>query len=217
MKNITFFPRSLGFGLLTIALLVSCSQDSIIDETQSSLDVQSKSFNEMISSTPNHPILDESQAQLLEKISKEVILLAQKPEFRESIFTETVKQKSGDYDIELSSLNDILKSDTELKLSFSKISDLSKQFENVSGGIKLKLYYPRAGTFEKQGVTSPNFYTKSSDSPEIVIMNTYNEDYSSPAYQLNDKEDLVFTQNVTEDYANNSNVYVIGSESLQRT
>lgn len=215
-KHITLLPRTLGLGLLVISVLASCSQDPITEENQQALDEQlaSNSFKEMILSTPNHPILDDSQAMLLEEISKEVALLAQQPEFKESIFNETVKQKSGDYDVELSSMSTSLKSQTGLTESLTQISSLSKEFENLSGGIKLILYYPRAGTFEKKGITNPDFNTKSSDSPEIVIMNTYNEDYSSPAYQLNEKEELVFTQNVTEDYANNNNVYVIGSESI---
>lgn len=217
MKNhITLFPKRLGLGLLTVSLLASCSQDPMTEENQPTLDEQltDNSFKEMILSTPHHPVLEDSQAQLLEEISKQVLLLAQRSDFKESIFTETVKQESGDYDIELSSLDINLKSHTQLSESLSQISSLSKQFENLSGGVKLILYYPRASTFEKQGL-NPDFETKSqSDSPEIVIMNNYNEDYSSPAYQLDEKEELVFTQNVTEDYAANNNVYIIGSEAI---
>ena len=200
-----------------ILLFSSCSQDLLQEENELTLDgeLTSTSFRESILITPNHPILDDSQAKLLEEISKKVILLGRNPEFKESIFNETVKQKSGDYDVELSDLSKNLKIHTELTESLSQISSLSQQFEKESNGVKLKLYYPRAATFEKQGITKPNFEGKSSlDTPEIVIMNTFNEDYSSPAYQLDEKGDIVFAQNVTEEYANNNDIYVIGSESI---
>lgn len=217
MKNhINFFPKKLGLGLLAVSLLASCSQDPMTDENQLNLDGQlvAHSLKEMILSTLHHPVLEDSQVLLLEEISKEILLLAQRSDFEEIIYTETVKQKSGDYDIELSSLDINLKSHTQLSETLSQISLLSKQFENLSGGVKLILYYPRAGTFDKQGIT-PDFRTKSqSDSPEIVIMNNYNEDYSSPAYQLDEKDELVFTQDITEDYAATNNVYIIGSEAI---
>lgn len=159
--------------------------------------------------------MNDSELNLLGELSKEVILLSRQSEFREFIFTESLKQKSGDYDVELSSLVENLKGKVELEVSLSKINDLSNEFETISNGVKLKIYYPRAQTFEKHLKSNANFNVKSQlDSPEIVIMNTYNEDYSSPAYQLNESDELVFTKNITEEYAAYNNVYIIGSEAI---
>lgn len=48
-------------------------------------------------------------------------------------------------------------------------------------------------------------------------MNQYDDDYSSPAYSLNDNGEVVYNKNITEDYAMSNDVYIVGSESMMST
>lgn len=214
---ITLHPKKLAVGLVLLSFLVSCTQEPLTEENHPTLisELNANSFKEIVLNTQTHPVLNDSQFGLLEKISKEIILLAQQPKFREQIFSESVQQQSGDFDFELSNLNVNSKSNSKNSFVFEEISSLSKKFEQETGGIKLKLYYPHAARFDKENGANFRASNKTKvDNPEIVLMNNYNEDYSSPAFQINDKGELVFSKNVTEDYAANNNVYIIGSESI---
>jgi|TARA_R100000501_G_C2618530_1_gene111999 hypothetical protein len=208
------FLKCLFLGVLSTTILSSCSQDEITKETAQASSEQVFTLKEMINNTKNHPILDDSQAKLLEAISKEVILLSENRNFNELIFSQTLKQVSGDYDVELSTIQINSKTSSEIYSDLTRLSELSLEYEKLSNGIKLKLYYPRAATLEKQ-MNSSSFENKAQlQNSEVVIMNNFNADYSSPAYTLDENENLVFSKNVTEDYANYNNIYVIGSESM---
>lgn len=100
--------------------------------------------------TPNHPILENQEAELLEEIIKELGQLTKNPDFKLDLYTETAKQMSGDYDIKITDLAPHIKSSSPYHNSVKTLSSLAEEYKQISNGVELIVYYPRSIDFDKR-------------------------------------------------------------------
>lgn len=89
------------------------------------------------------------------------------------------------------------------------------QTKQLTNGKEPLLFYPRAETIEMKRKNSNGARTNEAGfSQELigVYQDVYHPDYSSPGYIIDNGYSLVFYQNITEDYAWENDVWVIGAE-----
>ncbi len=166
-ESIKTISKLLGICLITGSILTSCSKDSPSELDDVPTLASNQSFREMIENTPNHPILKDSEAELLEKIIVELGQLTNDPNFQFDVYMETSKQMSGDYDFKISDLAGNVKSSNPNRNSVLKLNSLASEYKEISGGVELIVYYPRTMVYEKRGI-APNYKTKNqADHPKL--------------------------------------------------
>lgn len=153
------------------------------------------------------PFNQSEDIKLYKDAMKEVLIMAKNRDFQDDLLENALLQKNGDYDVTLEDLSASLKKNSKFQEGAEKLAGLSESL-NAQNGIKPLVFYPRAETIEKKGDTRDK--DNSNKSPIAVFRNVYNDDYASPGYALGEDDKLKFVRMVTEEYAWNHDVYVIG-------
>jgi hypothetical protein len=179
----------------------------------------------------NTPIIDERSnaitkdtplRKLEERLMVEILNLAKEDQFRQFILKESLKQKHGDYNVYV---RDIIAAYSEVdkyKQSMNTLSTLVEHIRPLVGNEPL-VFYPRAETIEDEMISSKNARTS-----EIVMAeplgvfqireggnsNRVNDMPEGPvdAYRAYVNGTWVWVQTVDEEYAWETDIYVIGYE-----
>lgn len=140
--------------------------------------------------------------------------MAKDSEFRSFIY-QNAKNMSDSGDDYLITLKDISKNYKYKGDNFSKsvetISSLNSKIE-VSTNVESMVFFPKAETLEDNVKSNKGYnVAKNLNQPLAVLKGAYNNDYSAPGYRLDNSGELVYDRMVTEAYAWNNDVYVIGA------
>ncbi|TAE18651.1 MAG: hypothetical protein EAY72_00520 [Bacteroidetes bacterium] len=136
-------------------------------------------------------------------------------EFKAVVLNECLKQKKGDYYVTIRDLCEALNNDGKYNAIVKELTNLADLYKNEHGGVEPILFYPRAETIEESSRNRETDLPYQGQQEAIgVIQDVFNPDYSSPGFIVNDGNQLVFLQNITEEYAWDNDVWVIGQEEL---
>jgi hypothetical protein len=161
---------------------------------------------------------DNQDQQKLNTLRKETLTLllqtAKSNEVKKLVLNECLKQSHGDYYVKITDLSSKLRNIPGNETAADKLASLAQKTKIESGGRDAILFYPRAETIEnyRKQRTRARAYEEQLYDPIGVYQEVFNPDYSSPGYIVNNGYDLVFYQNVSEDYAWENDVWVIGEE-----
>lgn len=183
------------FAVLFISLLSNCKKTSVPEN-----------FTEIDSK--------KELAVLRQQTMANVLVAAKNSEFRQFILNECLKQKHGDYNVYLKDVVSNFKAKPGYEKITSALEELVSKTRAVTKGREPIIFYPKAETIEKRlkANISARTETEGPQEPVGVYEEEVNPDYSSPGYILDNGSSLVFYQNITEDYAWENDVWVIGEE-----
>jgi hypothetical protein len=151
---------------------------------------------------------------LKEQTLFQVLTAAKQVDFRKLVLQECLKQKHGDYNVYLKDVALILKGKKEYEEIVSSLDILIPKIRELNGGREPLIFYPRAEVIaenEKNKVIS-RIVNGEVREPIGVYEGVYELDYSSPGYIIDNGFSLVYYQNITEDYAWENDVWVLGQE-----
>lgn len=159
--------------------------------------------------------VDNSELGIVRQQTLSVVLTAAKNnEFRQLILNECLKQKHGDYNVYLKDVVSLLKERPDYSSTTAALEDLIQKTKLLSDGREPIIFYPKAETIEE----NQKYRLSARMEPELlqepigVFQEVYNPDYSSPGYVLDNGNNLIYLQDVTEEYAWENDVWVIGEE-----
>lgn len=194
MKKITL---KILLGLSLIATLTQCQKYAIMDKQP-------------------EPVLPKSDsATLRRQLLVEILGMSRSRDVREYVLNECLKQKHGDYNVYIVDVVNAFKDDAALQKSIGNIQALIPKVKAVCNGREPIIFYPRAETIEDRRIKSAASRTSSENlqEPVGVFEEVYNPDYSSPGYYVDyNNGQLTFFQDITEEYAWENDVWVIGEE-----
>ncbi|SMC35475.1 hypothetical protein [Cellulophaga tyrosinoxydans] len=128
---------------------------------------------------------------------------------------EQLSNEGGDYVVYLDNVTRKFKSSAKFAKSTSKLEVLSAKVQSLNNGKKPMVFFPKAETLEDNLKTKKGFsVAKELLEPIAVLKGAYYDDYSAPGYTLNSSGNLVYNRNITEEFAWENDVYVIGEEEL---
>lgn len=147
----------------------------------------------------------------------EVLTMSKNKSFRAYVLNECLKQKHGEYNVYLEDIVNTYKFDANFKESIQKIESLIPKIKSISGDREPLIFYPRAETIEDKNKINTRTYAGENtilEEPVGVFQEVYNpDDYSSPGFYVESNTgQLTFFQNITEEYAWENDVWVIGEE-----
>jgi hypothetical protein len=183
-------------GLFVVTLLTQCKK-SVVSDVQAEPATPKTELN---------VLRQEALVQILE--------MGKNREFRTYVLNECLKQKHGDYNVYLSDIVAAYSGKQELKKNVEKLEALSTKIKAAANGREPLLFYPRTETIEESRKKNANARTASENlqEPIGVFEEVYNPDYSSPGYIVDYNGSFNFYQNITEEYAWENDVWVIGEE-----
>jgi hypothetical protein len=194
MKKLFFVP------LIAIFVSMGCSKE------KQALNKNESNFTSNLITT----LQSDQLLQVRGEIMKELLIAAQDSFFRTLVLNACLEQRNGDYYVRLIDLALILESHSDFHYLRSRLIDLDAEVISITHSRHPILFYPRAETIEDllhQGVN-----TISIQQPIGVFQEMYFEDYSSPGYSLDGNHSLKFFANITEKFAWQHDVWVIGEE-----
>ena len=131
-------------------------------------------------------------------------------EFKSFILTECLKQSHGDYNVYFSTIIEKYKSKN---IEFANsLSVLRLNMMKINGGIEPLLFYPQAETIEN--IAYKKTFRTSNGEP--VVIGIYDSDlspsYTASGYIIQNDGTLQYHSEITEDFAWENDVWVIGLE-----
>ena len=197
-------------GLATLLFSCSKNQEQPLETTgQSEL-----SFEERIMAIPNNEFEDTQLITAYSAVMKEVLKMSKDGEFRNLVFenVQEANEFDQDYVFEIENMTKTLKSFTKFDKSSAKLESMVSKIQSLSPEDAPMIFYPKAETIEDNLKANKNYdVAKNLNEPIAVLKGAFNNDYSAPGYKLDTSGKLVFDRMVTEDYAWNNDVYVIGA------
>lgn len=191
-KNITL--------LAILFLFFGCESENV-----SKPDLQNNSKKELV--------------ELKQKAIVPVLRMAKNKDFKDFVLNECLKQEHGEYNVYFSKIIQKFKDNPSYSKDIAELLMLSNQIKNLNGGIEPLIFYPRAETIGenyKSFRKNKEFFkiaqlaeTTVGVNQEIVYPNN-----SSPGYILTFDGELIFYDNIVEDYAWENDVWVIGEEEI---
>lgn len=153
---------------------------------------------------------------LRQEVLVEILTMSKNMDFHRYVLNECLKQKHGEYNVYLADIVNNYKANADFKGSIEKIESLIPKIKVLSYGREPLIYYPKAETIEDQNKVNTRTEPGNSttfEEPVGVFQEVYNTDYSSPGFYVESSTgQLTFFQNITEDYAWENDVWVIGEE-----
>jgi len=182
-------------GLMLVITLTQCKKTSVNGEFQS----------------------DNSKMELVvlrQQTMKEVLSMARNQVFKEFVLSECLKQKHGDYNVYIKDIITNFKGNPDYEKGITTLEKLVSQIKAISDNREPNVFYPKAENIDRERRLSSVAQTQTNflEEPVGVFQDVYNPDYSSPGYIVNIDNNLVFYDNITEEYAWDNDVWVIGEE-----
>jgi hypothetical protein len=188
-KNIILF--------VSVVLFVSCESSSVSEKT-----VQNDSKKELVA-------LNQETIVAVLKISK-------RSDFKQFVLDECLKQEHGDYNVYFSKIISAYNGKDDYFQFITEITKLRTKIMALNGGLEPIIFYPKAEMIEAsnelQGKGNAAKIVIPPADPIAVDGNVFNPDYSSPGYIVSNNGDLTYYDDITEDYAWENDVWVIGQE-----
>lgn len=152
----------------------------------------------------------------------EILKLVKDPEFKEYLTLECIKQKHGDYDVYIKDIVSNFKDVDKYKSSMAKLDSLVTFIKPLVGNLEPIVFYPRAETIEDALLGLPGARNSEKPNAEPLgvlqppVTNSEPPD-GSPAYYINDGYGWYYSDYVSEEYAWENDVYVVGTaENVER-
>ncbi len=165
-------------------------------------------------SIPNNDFDNIDLVSAYGEVMKEVLTLAKDADFRDFIFrsAQTSNKNDDDYVISLDKATKTLKSSQKHTKSALILESLISKIKNLNNKYEPIVFFPKAETIEDNILTNKSYdIAKNLKEPIVVLRGAYNKDYSVPGYKLSANGELIFERMVTEEYAWENDVYVIGA------
>ncbi len=166
-------------------------------------------------SEPTNDIIPEQQStknltQLKKEAITRILSMSNDSEFKSFILTECLKQSHGDYNVYFSTIIEKYKSKN---IEFANsLSVLRLNMMKINGGIEPLLFYPQAETIEN--IAYKKTFRTSNGEP--VVIGIYDSDlspsYTASGYIIQNDGTLQYHSEITEDFAWENDVWVIGLE-----
>lgn len=166
---------------------------------------------------PNNTLENKEIITAYSEIMKEVLVMAKDQDFKMFMYENArqLNNEGSDYVIYLDNVTSKFKSTDKFSKSTSKIETLSAKVQSLNNGKKPMVFFPKAETLEDRSLTQKGFsVAKALNEPIAVLKGAYYDDYSAPGYTLSNSGNLTYSRNVTQDYAWENDVYIIGDEEL---
>lgn len=194
----------LGISLLTF----SCSKETVSEDIKNP-EIE-MSIEEQIIGYSNTPFEGTDEVAAYADAMREILIMAKDPKFRKIVFEQASLQRSGDYDLSLERLEEALQGKEKFKRRTGNLKMISDRILRRTES-KPIIFFPKAETLERKSKTT-KIATSSEDlnEPIAVFKNVYDENYDSPGYVLDENNNLVYSGMVSEEYAWENDVYVIG-------
>ncbi len=213
-------PKYIYILLCLSLALVTCSDNAENLEEEPITGQEAKSFEEQIMAVPNNTFENTELVTAYSEVMKQVLTMAQDGDFRSFVFenVQIANINDEDYVMELGSMTKKLKSSSKFAKSSAKLESMVSKINTLSPYESPMVFYPKAETIEDNLLAKKGYnVAKNLKEPIAVLKGAYNNDYSAPGYKLNSKGELVYDRDVTEDYAWENDVYVIGeAEKMSR-
>lgn len=201
--------KNLLFATLTCSLLLySCKKE------------KSATLSENKQYISNNP---KELHNLYEKTLKTTLVLLNNKEIKEFVIKECLKQKSGDYTVALKDIVTHFGAKSEFENSLKTLDGLITGIKKINGGTEPMIFYPKAETIEDNylALNKANKTIKTLDvvpienvTPIAVIQGELYPNYSTPGYSIDYTGQLVYVQDINEEFAWENDVFVIGSEEF---
>lgn len=176
------------------------------------------SLKQRMLNLPHKEFDDPDLIQLYAESMKEVLTMAKDQEFRDFIFENALSNdKIGqDYDVNFSIIMKSNKNSLKFGKTISKLESLSSRIRSSTSDEIPMVFFPRAETLQEKAKADKSFNaSKAMKEPIAVMKGAYNDDYSVPGYKLDSDGELKYVGDITEEFAWNNDVYVIGkSENI---
>jgi hypothetical protein len=191
-------PKMFLFVTLSL-LLVQCKKngDTVTPENVPESKTNANAINEKLTS-----------------LTKEIAFLAKTRQFKQLVYDECKTQKYGDYYVRIEDL--LSRADVDRYISATKQASISKILTDLK---KLDarnpiIFYPAVETKEDNKLTTPNSRIADDDDPIYVIDSVVqyytNDEY--PGYYFGTDGELDYAMQITELFAWNNDVWVVGEE-----
>lgn len=165
---------------------------------------------ELSSEKPNFN-LDNEILELKKKTTISILKMSKNKDFRTFILRECLKQEHGDYNVYLSKIIEEYEDKTSDKDFINELKHYVEKVKMVNRELEPLIFYPKAETIEER--SNQKKFKVSEQLTQIISVDgdVYNpETYSAPGYVLDNNGDLAFFDNITEEYAWENDVWVIG-------
>jgi hypothetical protein len=171
------------------------------------------------SSVPETTVKNDSKKELIELNQKAIVTvlkISKRRDFKEFVLEECLKQEHGDYNVYFSKIIEEYKEKDGYAEFITGITELRNKLMVLNGGMEPLIFYPKAETietnreFQSKGKTAKLLYI--SADPIAVDGEVFNPNYTSPGYTVNINGNLTYYDDITEDYAWENDVWVIGQE-----
>ncbi|NDP23029.1 MAG: hypothetical protein GZ091_18410 [Paludibacter sp.] len=152
--------------------------------------------------------------ELKQKAIVPILVMSKNKQFKQFVLNECLKQEHGEYNVYLSKIITEYKDNPSFSESILELAALATKIKFLNGGIEPLLFYPRAETIEESRLNQKSSATARL-AEELVLVNQDDYDIgtnSSPGYVLTFDGELIFYDNITEDFAWENDVWVIGQE-----
>jgi hypothetical protein len=171
------------------------------------------------------PEITDSKAQQLVKLNQQlmtkVLLMSKREDFRDFVLQECLKQEHGEYNVYMTKVISHYLSKSNQGSSVSELEAIASKIKTLNGGLEPLIFYPKAETIEDAGVNNSTKIPASiigvlQEEPGFTPIDPNpsptNPPYSSPGYIVDNGTTLTYYQHITEDYAWENDVWVIGQE-----
>ncbi|MBX9807288.1 MAG: hypothetical protein K2X95_05785 [Flavobacteriaceae bacterium] len=152
--------------------------------------------------------------ELKQKAIVPILEMSKNKQFKQFILNECLKQEHGEYNVYLSKIIAEYKDNISFSEPIQELAALSARIKSLNGGIEPLLFYPRAETIEESRLNQKSSATaKLAEQTVGVNQDVYDPiTNASPGYVLTFDGELIFYDNITEDFAWENDVWVIGQE-----
>lgn len=181
---------------------------------------KTESLEERTMAMPNNTFTDTETITTYAEVMKEVLTMAKEGSFRNYVYenAQELSSEGDDYLVYLDDMSKKIGKSGKFGKSISKIASLTSKIQETDKEARPMVFFPKAETIEDNIIANKGSYdvAKNLKEPLAVLKGAYNSDYSAPGYKLDEQNKLVYVRDVTEEYAWNNDVYVIGPSEQVR-
>jgi len=157
--------------------------------------------------------------ELKQKAITPILTMAKNKEFKDFILNECLKQEHGEYNVYFSKIIQKFKDNPSYSKYITDLSTLSNQIKKLNGGIEPLVFYPRAETIEENFKSlrkSQKVFKMSQQVEQTIAVNqdVMDPNGSTPGYILSFDGEMIYFDNIFEEFAWENDVWVIGEEEV---
>lgn len=217
-------PKHIWAVTISILVVSACSksfetagESTFIEPNQQ----KTESLEERTMAMPNNTFTDTETITTYAEVMKEVLTMAKEGSFRNYVYenAQELSSEGDDYLVYLDDMSKKFGKSGKFAKSISKIASLTSKIQETDKEARPMVFFPKAETIEDNIIANKGSYdvAKNLKEPLAVLKGAYNSDYSAPGYKLDEQNKLVYVRDVTEEYAWNNDVYVIGQAEQVRS